>query len=171
MPCQSNRRPFDLAMRPSSSDPFERLAATFGLTLAVESLYSAPRDVASPPLEMDQHFLVTLTAPGNQAAIRGVFTTPLSDPAPPTLRDVLWWLAADGWAVERAGGVFREWAALHGYPAQELASARLFAQHVTQASSLVALIGVECYSRLLAAYADEISVADRQPPSRGLIRT
>lgn len=155
-------------MRPSSSDPFERLAAECGLTLAAEALYSAPRDVASPPVEMDQHYLVTLTQASSDVVLRVVFTTPLSDPAPPTLRDVLWWLAADGWAVERAGSVFGEWTALHGYPTQDPASARLFSQHVTQASSLATLIGNDCYSRLLEAYAAEISVTARHTPARGL---
>lgn len=157
-------------MRPSSSDPFERLAAECGLTLAAEALYSAPRDVASPPLEMDQHYLVTLTPASSDAVIRIVFTTPLSDPATPTVRDILWWLAADAWAVERAGGAFAEWTALHGYPAQDPASARLFSQHVNQASSLAGLIGNDCYSRLLAAYAAEVFVTARQTPTHGLIK-
>lgn len=157
-------------MRPSSSDPFERLAAECGLTLAAEALYSAPRDVGSPPQEMDQQYLVTLTAGSSEAALRVVFTVPLSDPAPPTLRDILWWLGADAWAIERAGGVLGEWTALHGYPAQDPASARLFSQHVTQASSLAGLIGNDCFSRLLAAYAAEVFVAERQTPMRGLIK-
>ena len=162
--------PLISAMRPSSSDPFERLAAECGLTLAAEALYSAPRDVASPPVEMDQHYLVTLTTASSETVLRVVFTTPLSDPAPPTLRDTLWWLAADAWAVERAGGVLGEWTSLHGYSPQDPASARLFSQHVNQASSLGGLIGDDCYSRLLAAYAAEVFVTERQTPRHGLIK-
>lgn len=143
------------------ADEVERLAAACGLTLTAEALYSAPRDVASPPAEMDQHHLVTLARrSGERGALRLVFVTPLIDASAPTLRDVLWWLAGDAWAIERAGAALERWAAIHGYPLEDPASAQLFARHVTQASSLKAWLGADAYRSLLAAYAGEIGARE-----------
>jgi hypothetical protein len=46
---------------------------------------------------------------------------------------------------------------MHGYPLADPASAHLFARHVTQASSLRALLGTDAYCSLLAAYAAEVT--------------
>lgn len=148
-------------MRSAFADEVERLAAACGLTLTAEALYAAPRDVASPPAEMDQHHLVTLTRHGSEAgALCLVFVTPLIDPRAPTLRDVLWWVAGDAWAIERAGATQQRWAAIHGYPLEDPATAQLFARHVTQASSLKAWLGAEAFRALLAAYAAEIAARE-----------
>ena len=148
-------------MRSAFADAVEQLAAACGLTLTAEPLYSAPRDVASPPAEMEQHHLVTLTrqSPGSDA-MRMVFVSPLIDADTPTLRDVLWWLAGDAWAIERAGATLGTWAAIHGYPLGDPASAQLFARHVTQASSLQTWLGADAYRSLLAAYAAEITAGE-----------
>ena len=145
-------------MRSAFADEVDRLATACGLTLTAEALYSAPRDVASPPAEMEQHHLVTLKRHGGRGdVIRMVFVSPLLDADAPTLRDVLWWLAGDAWAIERAGATLDTWAAIHGYPLEDPAVAQLFARHVTQASSLQAWLGEDAYRALLAAYAAEIA--------------
>lgn len=145
-------------MRSAFADEVDRLATACGLTLTAEPLYSAPRDVASPPAEMEQHHLVTLTRrSGGGDAMRMVFVSPLIDADAPTLRDVLWWLAGDAWAIERAGATLAKWAPIHGYPLEDPAAAQLFARHVTQASSLRAWLGADAYRSLLAAYAAEIA--------------
>jgi hypothetical protein len=46
---------------------------------------------------------------------------------------------------------------MHGYSLADPASAHLFACHVTQASSLRALLGTEAYGSLVAAYAAEVT--------------
>ncbi|MFL5562269.1 MAG: hypothetical protein ACJ79K_12410 [Gemmatimonadaceae bacterium] len=145
-------------MSASFSHEVERLAAERGLALIAEPLYSAPRDIAAPPAEMDQHHLASIvSADGDSAGVRLVFITPLGDRSAPTLRDVLWWLAGDAWAVQRARGSLDTWAAMHGYPCRDPATAQLFAHHVTQASSLEQLFGAGGYRALLAAYAAEVT--------------
>ena len=154
-------------MRSAFADEVERLVAACGLTLTAEALYSAPRDVASPPSEMEQHHLVTLVRrSGEGSPLRVVFITPLTESAPPTLRDVLWWLAGDAWAVERSGATLGRWAAIHGYPLEEPASAQLFARHVTQASALKAWLGADAYRSLLAAYATQVGAGEQGDSSR-----
>ena len=147
-------------MRPSSSDAFAQFARECGLTLASEPLYSAPRDVAGPPAEMEQQYLVRLSRSSHPSEVQFVFAEPLARNEPPALRDVLWWLAGDAWAIERAGGSIDKWAATHGYPPRDSATVRLFEQHVTLASSLRALLGADAFSRLLSAYEREV-----RPPS------
>lgn len=143
-------------MRPSLPDAFAALTAEAGLQLQSEVLHSAPRDVASAPSEMEQHHLVTLSRPGAAGqVVRLIFATPLGEHAPPTLRDVLWWLAGDAWAIERAAGALGEWAAIHGYPSRDAATAALFERNVTQASSLRSLLGADLYARLIATYESE----------------
>ena len=145
-------------MRSAFANEVERLASACGLTLTAEVLYSAPRDVASAPAEMEQHHLITLTRRrGGGDAMRMVFVTPLNEPSAPTLRDVLWWLAGDAWAIERADATFDTWATIHGYPLEDPAGAQLFARHVRQASSLKTWVGADAYRSLLAAYAAEIA--------------
>lgn len=148
-------------MRSAFADEVERLAVACGLTLTAEPLYAAPRDLASPPSEMEQHHLVTLARRGGTGnTMRLVFVTPLGEPAAPTLRDVLWWLAGDAWAIERAGSTRDQWAAIHGYPLEDPGTAQLFARHVTQASALNAWLGAEAYRSLVAAYAAEIAAVE-----------
>jgi hypothetical protein len=154
----------EFAMSPSLPDPFDRFAAQCGLRLTVEALYAAPRDVLHPPAESDQCFLVTLDlrerdTESEMRSLRLVFLVPLADHEPPSRRDVLWWLAVDAWAVDRARGVLEDWAAGYGHPAHDPATGRLFDQHVRQATALEGFLGSERYQQLLALYRAEISPA------------
>lgn len=89
-------------------DAFARLAAQFHLQLLIEPLVGAPRDVLNALDESDQFYLVTVMGRDPAASLRSVFIKPAADPAPPDVRDVLWWLAADagrcGIAVATSGG-------------------------------------------------------------------
>ena len=148
-------------MSPSQTDPFERFAGECGLRMTAEPLYSAPRDVLHPPAESDQQFLVTLRgARSDEPSVRLAFAAPLTDRDPPSHRDVLWWLAADTWAIKEAEGDQRRWAGGYGYPDDE-PTARLFDQHVRQMVSLEALLGKERLERLLAIYGSEIATSPR----------
>jgi hypothetical protein len=153
-------------MSPSLPDPFERFAVQCGFRMATEALYAAPRDVLHPPADSDQYFLVTLRPPetgGEPGAnpLRLVFLAPLADPEPPSCRDVLWWLAADAWAIGQAHGAMLQWAAGYGYPPDDPATARLFEQHAGQAAALEALLGRQNYEQLLALYRAEVSPRGR----------
>ena len=149
-------------MSPSQTDPFERFAGECGLRMTAEPLYSAPRDILHPPAESDQPYLVMLRGPeSDDPSLRLAFATSLSDREPPSRRDVLWWLAADAWAVREAEGDLRRWAAEYGYPANDEATSRLFDQHVRQTASLEALLGKERLERLVAIHRSEIATSPR----------
>lgn len=153
-----------LAMRSSSTpDPFGELAARCGLRIATaEPLYAVPRDLLSPPSEAEQQVLVTLASARrpDAAPVRVLFAAPLGEAdSAPTVRDVLWWLAGDAWAVERARGDVAAWSAIHAYPPADPAAPRLYALHRRQADALRALLGEPDYDALLDAYAREIDPA------------
>ena len=140
------------------TDLFERFAVQCDVRMTAESVYAAPRDVVNPPAESDQYFLVTLDGPAGEATrLRLIFITPLADPSAPTMRDVLWWLAGDAWALERAHRSLDAWAAAHGYPLSDEATVRLFEFHVRQAAALHELLGSANYQHLLALYDAEVS--------------
>src|SRR5438132_385783 len=115
-------------MMSAVSDPFERFASECELRVAVEALSIAPRDVLAPPADADEYFLVTLSGPQPQTgSIRLIIVIPPTDKrAAPTVRDALWWLAADAWAIERAEGNMERWASTYDYPIQSAATMRLF---------------------------------------------
>lgn len=139
------------------ADSFERFAATCGLHMVVEPLYSAPRDVIQEPAESDQAFLVTLDLTrGQSSPVRLIFLSPLADPTPPNCRDVLWWLAADAWAIAEADGDSERWASSYGYQVRDGATTRLYEIHVSQAQALERLVASGRYRELLALYAAEI---------------
>lgn len=164
-----------LAMRSSSTpDPFGELAARCGLRVATaEPLYAVPRDLLSPPSEAEQQVLVTLASARrpDAAPVRVLFAAPLAAGAESpvadspvaessvAVRDVLWWLAGDAWAVERARGDVAAWSAIHAYPPADPAAPRLYALHRRQADALRALLGEPDYDALLDAYAREIDPA------------
>lgn len=149
-------------MSPSQPDPFERFARECDLRMTAEPLYSAPRDVLHPPPESDQQFLVTIRgARSDEPSVRLTFAKPLTDREPPSQRDVLWWLAADAWAIRAADGDLRRWAAGYGYPAKDEATAGMFDQHVRQLVSLEALLGKARLERLLTIYSSEIAAPPR----------
>lgn len=139
-------------------DAFARFAEQCDLCLSADCVGSAPRDVLLPLEEAEQHFIVTLArrdAP--TPTLRLVFVTPLVEPDPPSVRDVLWWLAGDAWAVEKTAAGVDGWAALYGYPAAHEATGRVFKQHAERASALAALLGEVGYRRLLALYDASLS--------------
>ena len=151
-------------MSPNFPDSFERLAVECGVRIAVEELYTAPRDIMCPPADGEQCLLVTLRGMrGGQTALRFAYLAPLAQGAFPTLRDVLWWLASDSWAIEKTGGDQSAWADLHGFPAHDPASSLLFDRHVRLAGDLRALLGPQDYERLIALYARDVSVTTPTP--------
>ena len=149
-------------MPSSLSDPFERIAAECGLQMTAEALYAAPRDVMSPPPESDQHFLITIGREQRESApLRLIFETPLSEPAGPSIREVLWWLAGDAWAVDQAGGRLDAWASSHGFSPRDVATKRLFERHLCQVAALKTLLGDDEYRRLLSLYSADVGAGAR----------
>lgn len=144
-------------------DAMSRFAATCRLCLTAEPLYHAPYDVVEPPSEAEQAYLVNLGVddPSGTTAMRLVFlVTPTArerssqvSEGPPTVRDVLWWLAADAWAVEHARRDPLTWAAHHGFDLNEPATQLHFERRLRQATDLSALLGEASYRRLLTTYA------------------
>lgn len=160
--------PACMDMRPLSSDAFTLFAREHGLTLTSEPLYSAPRDVGGAPAEMEQQYLVRLSRANHSDEVQLVFAEPLAREEPPTVRDVLWWLAGDAWAIERAGGTIDKWAATHGYAPRHAATTRLFERHVMLASSVRVLLGDDAFSRLIATYESEVRPPSVRERIRGL---
>jgi hypothetical protein len=144
-------------------DPFERLAAECGLRLMCDELCAAPRDVLTPLAEAERHFVVTVSAPDRESpGVRLIFAVPLANAAGPAVRDVLWWLAGDAWAVERSGGAANAWAAMYGYAPADATAEPLFAAHARQAAALQQLLGPTAYHRLLALYDAELAGPTRR---------
>ena len=137
-------------------DPFERFAEQFDLRIDAEPLCVAPRDVLAPLDDVDQHFLVTLTRSGSESLVRLVFLTPVRTSGGPGMRDVLWWVAGDAWALDRADQNLTEWAATYGYPEADDATVWLFDQARRQAAALAKLLGDSNLRRLLDLYEAEV---------------
>ena len=148
-------------MMSAVSDPFERFAAECELSVSVEAISLAPRDVVASPVDADEYFLVTLTGPRAEAgSIHLVIVIPPTDKrAAPTARDALWWLAADAWAIERAEGNMERWASTYDYAVQNAATARLFDRHMRQTKALRALLCGDKYQRLLELYEGQVSAS------------
>lgn len=138
-------------------DQFEAFAEHCGLRMEHELLYVAPRDVLHPPSDSDQYFLVTLSGPAGDLPVRLVYAIPLTDADAPGVRDVLWWLAGDAWALEQTGRILDAWAAHYGYPPADSATRRLFELHVRQATALDALLGPVDYRRLITLYGLQVA--------------
>lgn len=145
-------------------DAMSHFAASRRLRLNTEPVYHAPYDAVEPPAEAEQAYLVNLTLddPPSTSAMRLVFFV---SPTPgegrshnsevrPSVRDVLWWLAADAWAVEHARRDPVTWAAHHGFDSNEPATQLQFDQRLRQALELRALLGDTNYGRLLTLYAE-----------------
>jgi hypothetical protein len=147
------------------SDPFERFPSECHLGATVEAVSAVPRDVAAPPADADEYYLVTLTGPRPEAgSIRLIVVIPpAAKRRTPTIRDALWWLAADAWAIERAEGEMKRWAATYEYPSEDVATARLFERQVRQAAALRTLLGGQHYHELLELYEREISASGNGP--------
>jgi hypothetical protein len=140
------------------SDPFERFADECRLRLTAEPLCVAPRDVLAPLDAVEQHFLVELSRQESDAGpVRLIFAVPATERTTPAMRDVLWWLAGDAWALEQADRRLHLWAATYGYPSEEEATAWLFDQCSRQSAALAELLGELDCRRLLALYEAEMA--------------
>lgn len=125
--------------------------------MTAEPLTIAPRDVLAPIEGVEQHFLISLSRAGmRREPLRLVFATPLSEQWGPSVRDVLWWVAGDAWAVERAEQKPDLWAATYGYPTEGEATNWLFDQALRQRNALAMLLGDDDMQRLLTLYESEI---------------
>jgi hypothetical protein len=91
-----------------------------------------------------------------------IFLTPVTAGGDPSLRDVLWWLAGDSWALEQADRNPADWAATYGYPPEAEATAWLFDQSARQAADLRNLLGDADMKRLMTLYGAEVA------PSRAM---
>lgn len=148
-------------MTSAVSDPFERFAAECELRVSVEAISLAPRDVLASPVDADEYFLVTLTGARAEAgSIHLLIVIPPTDKrAAPTARDALWWLAADAWAIERAEGDMKRWAATYDYPLESAATKRLFERQLRQTATLRVILRGGQYQQLLELYEGEVSAS------------
>lgn len=139
-------------------DPFEAFAQRSGLRVRAESVYSAPRDVLHPPADSDQAFLVTLHPESRPDALLSlVYFLPVTEDKAPGIGDVFWWLAADGWAIEKAQNELAVWAAGYGYSLEERATATLFSIHKRLHAALRKLLGEGQHAELLGLYCSEVT--------------
>src|SRR2546430_2374210 len=81
----------------------EWCASECELRLSLEAISLAPRDVLASPVEADEYFLATLSGPRADTGSIHILIVipPAEERKSPTVRDALWWLAADAWAIER----------------------------------------------------------------------
>jgi len=138
------------------TDPFEQLAAECGLRISVERISLAPRDLAAPPDESERCYLITVVGPEGGTAARLAFVRALQDLTPPSVRDVLWWLASDAWAVERSGGDVARWATMQRLTPTDATVVEEFDHYRAQSQSLALVLGSDVYQRLLAAYESSV---------------
>src|SRR5579884_1892360 len=137
-----------------NSDPFLAFATKHGLRIVTDDLCIIPRDVLASPAESDRHTLVTLI--GRHAAVeplRVLFVGEGCDVRPPSIRDVLWWLSSDSWALDQADRDCSAWAREYSYPDEDPATLRLFRVHSRNAQQLKHLLGQPAYDELLQLYA------------------
>lgn len=137
-------------------DAFCEFAKDRGLHFSAKDVNAAPRDVTAAPDELERYTLASLTAADGADAIQMVFITDQLDGRPLSMRDVLWWVAADTWAVEQSGRDFARWAVLYRHAADSAAASRMFQLHVKQADALLTLLGESNYRALLTLYRTEL---------------
>ena len=152
-------RVFERPVPTLPTDPFEQLAAECGLRISVERVSLAPRDLAAPPDESERCYLITVAGPEGGTAARLAFMRSLQDPNPPGVRDALWWLASDAWAVERSGGDISRWAAIQRLTLTDTAIESEFDHYSAQSRALALALGADMYQRLLAAYESSVGQA------------
>lgn len=141
------------------TDPFEQLATDCGLRVSAERVSLAPRDLAAPADEVEQCYLITVAGVEGGTVARLAFVRALQDPSPPSVRDALWWLASDAWAVERSGGDLTRWAASQRLTLTDTAVGREFAHYSAQSRALALVVGADAYQRLLAIYESSVGRA------------
>ena len=138
-------------------DPFFNFAGKHGLQIATEDLSAAPRDVLAQPEDLERHILVVLSgARADAPALHALYISEACDAREVSFRDVLWWLAADSWALEQASRDYGRWADVYGYASENPATLRLFRLHTRQADGLSLLVGPEGYADLLGLYQEEV---------------
>ena len=138
------------------TDPFEQLAAACGLRISEERISLAPRDLAAPPDESEGCYLITVTGPEGRTAARLAFVRALQDRNPPGVRDALWWLASDAWAVERSGADVTRWATMQRLTLTGTTVEREFEHYSAQSRALASALGSDAYQQLLAAYESSV---------------
>lgn len=147
-----------VCMASDRPDPFVRFATQRGLQMSAVDLPAAPRDVLAPPSDLEWYTLVTLSRTREKdVSIHALFVTQASDPRPPSMRDVLWWLSADSWAIEQSARDLDHWSATYRYLDDDPATLRLFRLHVEQAKALETILGEAAYRDLLAIYEAEVT--------------
>ena len=154
--CRLPSQVFERPVPTLPTDPFEQLAAECGLRISVERVSLAPRDLAAPPDEGERCYLITVAGPEGGTAARLAFVRALQDPSPPGVRDVLWWLASDAWAVERSSGDIGRWAAIQRLTLTDTTVEREFDHYSAQSRALALALGADAYQRLLAAYESSV---------------
>jgi hypothetical protein len=137
-------------------DPFCEFARNRGLQFTAIDVNAAPRDLAAPCDELERYTLVSLIGQGNAKPIQFLFITDQFDSRRLSMRDVLWWLSSDSWAIERVERDIRQWTALHHQAEESPAALRIFQLHVDQADALLGLLGEHDYQVLLALYQAEL---------------
>ena len=140
-------------------DPFCEFARSRGLEFSVADINAAPRDVTAAPDELERYRLVALSCRISDRPVHIVFTTDQLDARPLSMRDVLWWLSSDSWAVEQAGRDLSRWAALYHQSTDSTGARRLFQLHVQQADALRDLLGEADYRVLLSLYQAELATS------------
>lgn len=161
-PPRERRLPSQVFERPVPTlptDPFDELATDCGLRVAVERISLAPRDLAAPADEVEQCYLITVAGAEGGSVARLAFVRALQDPSPPSVRDALWWLASDAWAVERSSGDITKWAAIQRLTPTDTAVGRDFEHYSAQSRALALALGAAAYQRLLAIYESSVGRA------------
>lgn len=154
---RDNDRVNERSMVSDQPDAFVQFATERGLRLAWADVNAAPRDVTASPDELERYAIVTVTGSGpDMSPLQTLFITDQADPRSPSMRDVLWWLSSDSWAIERSGRELNHWANVYGYPVESPATARTFHLHIAQADGLKTLLGPDAYHELLSLYQAEL---------------
>jgi len=138
------------------SERIEAFAQRSDIRLSAEPVVLAPRDLTASMEQSEFHYLVVLTRPGSDAAVRIVYAKPLTDANEPTAGEILWWLAGDAFAVEQSEGDLEPWAHSYGLPPRAEGTARLFDQQRKQSETLRKLLGDVGYRTLISTYASEM---------------
>lgn len=141
-------------------DAFCEFARSRGLEFSAADISAAPRDVTADPDELERHRLVSLSSRTSDRQIQILFTTDQLDTRPISMRDVLWWLSSDSWAIEQAERDLSRWAALYHQSADRAGTRRLFQLHVRQADDLRDLLGAADYRVLLSLYQAELATGE-----------
>jgi hypothetical protein len=149
-------------MGSARTDPFEEFVQRHGLRIKTDDIVAYPRDVLGSPSDLDRHVLVTLAKSiGDVPPVLSLFVVGATDSRTASARDVMWWLSADSWASEQAGGDLQRWSAIYGYQEDDPSTLRLMRLHARQAADLARLMGREPYAELLGIYEAELAKAGR----------